>query len=54
MSTVEAIAVAMLRHLVKEIQQMNFNRYWEGKLEEDLSFVGKMARVHSFHYRQYV
>jgi len=40
--------------LVKEIQQMNFNTYWEGKLEEDLSFVGKMARVHSFHYRQYV
>jgi hypothetical protein len=37
----------------KKIQQMNFNWYWEGKLEEDLSFVSKMARVHSFHYRQH-
>jgi hypothetical protein len=54
MSTVQATAVAMLRHLVKKIQQTNFNRYWEGKLEEDLSFAGKTARVHSFHYRKYV
>jgi hypothetical protein len=54
MSTVQATAVAMLRHLVKKVQQMKFNRYWQGKLEEDLSFVGKTATVHSFHYRQYV